>query len=37
MNWRPHEISGYVEKSTKTLITREEILYLTIHITRVFR
>ena len=31
------KISGYVETSTKTAITREEILYLTIHITRVFR
>ena len=31
------KISGYVEASAKTVITREEILNLTIHITRVFR
>lgn len=31
------KISGYVEKTLKKAITREELLYLTIHITRVFR
>lgn len=31
------KISGYVENTMKLSITREEILYLTIHITRVFR
>lgn len=31
------KISGYVERTLKKAITREELLYLTIHITRVFR
>lgn len=31
------KISGYIENTMKLVITREEILYLTIHITRVFR
>lgn len=31
------KIRDYVEKSAQTAITREELLYLTIHITRVFR